>query len=77
MTEKELRDKHNKFQRDVSIFNNHQRLKTVDVMVVRQIEGGRTDANELAKAMKITKSQLLSSITREIFIIDGDTIMKA
>ncbi|WP_217521881.1 hypothetical protein [Vibrio metschnikovii] len=77
MTKKELRDKHNKFQRDVSIFNNHQRLKAVDVMVVRQIEGGRTDANELAKAMKITKSQLLSSITREFFIIDGDTIMKA
>lgn len=77
MTKKELRDKHNKFQRDVSIFNNHQRLKAVDVMVVRQIEGGRTDVNELAKAMKITKSQLLSSITREFFIIDGDTIMKA
>lgn len=77
MTKEEIKNKHSNFQRDVNIFNNHHRLKAVDVMVVRQIEGGRKDVNELAKAMKITKNQLLSSITREIFIIDGDTIMKA
>jgi hypothetical protein len=61
----------------VKLFDNYQQLKAVDVMVVRQITGGRTDTNELAKAMKITQKQLLSSITREAFIINGDTIMTA
>lgn len=77
MTKTELRNTHSNFQRDVKLFDNHQQLKVVDVMVVRQIAGGRTDANELAKAMKITKKQLLSSITREAFIINVDTIMTA
>lgn len=77
MTKTELRNTHSNFQRDVKLFDNHQQLKVVDVMVVRQIAGGRTDANELAKEMKITKKQLLSSITREAFIINGDTIMTA
>lgn len=77
MTKTELRNTHSNFQRDVKLFDSHQRLKAVDVMVVRQIAGGRTDANELAKEMKITKKQLLSSITREAFIINGDTIMTA
>lgn len=77
MTKMERRNTHSNFQRDVKLFDNHQQLKVVDVMVVRQIAGGRTDANELAKAMKITKKQLLSSITREAFIINGDTIMTA
>lgn len=77
MTKMERRNTHSNFQRDVKLFDNHQQLKVVDVMVVRQIAGGRTDANELAKEMKITKKQLLSSITREAFIINGDTIMTA
>ncbi|HCH1183467.1 TPA: hypothetical protein NKP98_004067 [Vibrio parahaemolyticus] len=74
MTKTELRNMHSKFQRDVAIFDNQKKLKAVDVMVVRQVSGGRNNINDLAKAMKITKNQLLSSLSKGIFTIKGDTI---
>lgn len=66
---------HSKFQRDVAIFDNQKKLKAVDVMVVRQVSGGRNNINDLAKAMKITKNQLLSSLSKGVFTIKGDTIL--
>ncbi|HCG7330452.1 TPA: hypothetical protein ACPVYZ_004257 [Vibrio parahaemolyticus] len=75
MTKTELRNMHSKFQRDVAIFDNQKKLKAVDVMVVRQVSGGRNNINDLAKAMKITKNQLLSSLSKGVFTIKGDTIL--
>ncbi|HCG8859908.1 hypothetical protein P3551_21210 [Vibrio parahaemolyticus] len=75
MTKTELRNMHSKFQRDVAIFDNQKKLKAVDVMVVRQVSGGRNNINDLAKAMKITKNQLLSSLSKGVFTIEGDTIL--
>ncbi|HCM0851045.1 TPA: hypothetical protein N2786_003649 [Vibrio parahaemolyticus] len=75
MTKTELRNMHSKFQRDVAIFDNQKKLKAVDVMVVRQVSGGRNNINDLAKAMKITKNQLLSSLSKGVFTIEGDTII--
>ncbi len=74
MTKNELKEMHKKFQRDVSIFNQQKNLKAIDVMVIRHIKAGENDVNELSKAMKITKDQLISSISKSIFKIKNDTI---
>lgn len=77
MTNTTTKNTHDKFQRDVSLFQNSGAKNVVDVMVVRQIKGGRTNVNDLATAMKITKDQLLSSISHQLYRINGDTITEA
>ncbi|UTZ44516.1 hypothetical protein [Vibrio campbellii] len=74
MTKEERREKHSKFQRDVKLLDNYKKLKAVDVMLVRQISGGMTDANQIAGVMRTTKEKLLSSITEGVFKIIGDSI---